>query len=128
MKGRYIFVGVTVYLLELIIILVAQHLGASDIVAVGLSFWIGLVISFILQKFFTFNDNRTHFKLVLSQVAAVAALVLFNFGFTLLCTHYLSNRLPVFVIRAGAIGVTTIWNFYLYKSKIFNRQEIILID
>jgi putative flippase GtrA len=123
MKGKYLIVGLGVYLIELVVIIVAQHLGASPLLAVGLSFWIGLIISFGLQKFVTFGDGRTHYKIVLKQVISVGILVLFNFGFTILCTKLLSSMLPVFIIRAGIIGVTSIWNFYLYKTHIFHRVQ-----
>jgi putative flippase GtrA len=128
MKGKYLGVGIGVYLIELLVILIAQNLGASTFLAVALSFWVGLFFSFLLQKFVTFQDRRTHYKVVLSQVIAVVMLVLFNFGFTLVCAHFLSKMLPAFIIRAGAIGITSIWNFYLYKSRIFKNQDTILID
>src|SRR4051812_34621007 len=75
---RYLVVGGSIYVLELIIIVAAQSLGASAVVAVGLSFWIGLIISFLLQKLVTFGDKRTHHKILITQVAAFSLLVLFN--------------------------------------------------
>lgn len=116
---RYVFVGGSTYVLELIAIVVAQRLGASAIVAVAISFWIGLLISFTLQKLVTFGDTRTHHKVLLPQIAAFTLLVLFNFGFTLLVTRLLQHDLPTVVIRTLAIGVTTLWNFYLYQRRIF---------
>jgi hypothetical protein len=38
--GRYLVIGGSVYLFELVVIFVAQNMGASAIVAVGLSFWL----------------------------------------------------------------------------------------
>lgn len=125
---RYLAVGLGVYLIELCVIFIAQASGGSDLFAVGLSFWIGLIVSFILQKFVTFRDSRTQSKIVLFQIAAVVALVLFNFAFTLICTSLLASVLPVFIIRGGAIAVTTMWNFYLYKSRIFRGQKLLPIE
>jgi putative flippase GtrA len=122
-SGRYLVIGVSVYLFELVVIFVAQKLGASAIVAVGLSFWLGLVVSFILQKFVTFNDKRTHHRVLLPQIIAVSLLVLFNFGFTLAVAKVLAALLPAVVIRTLALGMTTIWNFYLYKTHIFKPAE-----
>jgi putative flippase GtrA len=120
---RYLITGVSVYLFELAVIFAAQAAGASSIVAVGLSFWSGLVLSFIIQKFFTFSDKRTHHKVLIPQVVAVTLLVLFNFGFTLLVTKLLQDRLPPTVTRTLALGITTMWNFYLYKTRIFKKSE-----
>jgi putative flippase GtrA len=120
--GRYIVIGGSVYVLELIVIIIAQQLGASAVLAVGLSFWIGLVVSFILQKLVTFGDKRLRRRVLLPQIAAFSLLVLFNFGFTLLVTHFLSPALPAVLTRTLALGITTIWNFYLYKTRIFKTS------
>jgi putative flippase GtrA len=124
-KYRYLIVGGSIYVLELIVIVIAQKMGASPIVAVAWSFWIGLVISFGLQKLFTFGDRRMHHKVVLSQFVAVCLLVLFNFGFTILVTNLLSPPFPPVVTRTVALGITTIWNFYLYKTRIFKAAEVV---
>jgi putative flippase GtrA len=116
---RYLIIGVGVYALELVVIVVAQALGASAVVAVGLSFWIGLVVSFILQKFVTFGDKRVHHKVLIPQIIAFSLLVLFNFGFTLLVTKLLYKVVPAVITRTLALGITAIWNFYLYKTRIF---------
>lgn len=120
-KGRYLLVGGSVYGLELIIIVAAQAAGASAVVAVAISFWIGLVVSFILQKFVTFQDKHTHHKILIPQIIAVSLLVLWNFGFTILVTKLFTFAPPV-VTRTIALLITTIWNFYLYKTRIFNRE------
>lgn len=116
---RYLIVGFSVYVLELLVIVIAQALGASAVVAVGISFWAGLLVSFGLQKLVAFRDKRLHHKVVLIQFAAFTLLVLFNFGFTLLVARLLSGAIPAVLSRTVALGITTLWNFYLYKTKIF---------
>lgn len=127
---RYLFVGGSVYLFELLVIAVAQHLGASPMIAVGLSFWLGFFVSFALQKLVAFSDSRMHRRIVASQLLAVGALVIVNFCFTLLVTKLLSNLVPAAVARTLALAVTTTWNYYLYKTRIFNRHVVntMLID
>lgn len=124
--GRYLIIGVSVYIFELVIIVVAERLGATALVAVGLSFWFGLIVSFVLQKFVTFGDKRTHHKIILAQFLAVCLLVLFNFGFTLLVTELLKNLLPPTITRTIALAITTIWNFYLYKTRIFKTDDPVI--
>lgn len=121
--GRYLVIGVSVYLFELAIIVVAQWLGAGDLLAVALSFWLGLVTSFILTKFVTFGDKRIHHKILIPQIIAVSVLVLFNFGFTLLLTDVLATLVHPAISRTIALAITTFWNFYLYKTRIFKTED-----
>jgi len=121
MTKRYLVIGVSVYIFELLVIIVAQKLGSSAVVAVGLSFWLGLLVSFALQKLVAFGDKRMHHKVLIPQVIAFSLLVLFNFGFTLLVTKLLSPPLPAMVARTLALGTTTLWNFYLYKTRVFRN-------
>ena len=121
--GKYLIVGGSVYLLELAVIVLAQNAGATAVEAVSISFVIGLIVSFILQKFVTFGDKRVHHKILLPQFIAVTLLVIFNFCFTVLMTKIFTHLLPAVVIRTLAIGVTTLWNFYLYRTRIFKTDE-----
>jgi putative flippase GtrA len=102
-----------------LIILIAQRLGASAVAAVAISFWLGLAVSFSLQKIITFGDKRLQRKVLVPQAVAYGLLVLFNFGFTVLVTGLLSPPVPPVITRTLAIAITTIWNFYLYKTRIF---------
>lgn len=124
-SGRYLVIGGSVYLIELAVIVVAQKLGASPTLAVGISFWIGLIISFTLTKLVTFGDKRIHHRILVPQIIAFSLLVLFNFGFTILVTSWLQNILPPVVTRTIALGITTIWNFYLYRTRIFKTDEVV---
>jgi len=117
---RYLIIGVSVYLFELLVIVIAQWWGASGVVAVTFSFWLGLIVSFLLQKLVTFQDKRTHHTVLVPQIAAFGLLVLFNFGFTILVTNLLVSFVPATITRTIALGITTLWNFYLYKTRIFS--------
>jgi len=123
--ARYIVVGLCTYAFELGLIEIAIHEGMAAVPAVALSFWFGLLLSFTVQKLFTFGDRRTHHRVVLPQIAAYSALVLFNFGFTLLVTKLLQHDLPVVEVRTLALGITTIWNYWLYKTRIF---QVAIVD
>lgn len=123
---RYLFIGGSVYVFELAVIVMAQGLGANAVEAVGLSFWLGLIVSFALQKLVTFGDKRVHHSVLIPQLTAFSLLVLFNFGFTILVAHLLRHVIPAVLSRTLALGTTTTWNFYLYKTRIFkNSQELL---
>src|SRR5262249_50239918 len=115
---RYLIIGGSVYVFELIVIVAAQQLGASAPWAVAISFCLGTLVSFWLQKLVTFGDKRLYHRVVIPQLIAVAALVLWNLGFSVALTKLLEDRLPAVVSRTIALGLTTIWNFYLYKTRI----------
>ena len=118
-KGRYLLVGGLVYLIELIIIVITRSTGASSVTSVTLSFWVGVVLSFALQKLVTFQDRRMHHKILGGQIIAVGALVLFNYGFTVGLVASLSAASPI-ITRTIALVITTVWNYYLYKTRIFH--------
>jgi putative flippase GtrA len=120
---RYLFVGGSVYILEVIIIIALQRAGASGVQAVAISFTVGLVVSFLLQKLFTFRDKRMAHRIVLTQALAVIALVVFNFGFTVAMTKIFEQMVSPVIIRTVALGMTTIWNFYLYRTRIFTPSN-----
>jgi len=120
---RYLIVGGAVYLLELWIIVVAQQRGATPTEAVAISFTAGLIVSFFLQKIVTFGDKRMHHKVVLRQAIAVGLLVVWNLCFTVLLTRLLQSVVPPTVTRTIALLITTIWNFYLYKTRIFTPVQ-----
>jgi putative flippase GtrA len=120
---RYLFIGGSVYVLELLIILLAQHLGASPVCAVAISFSIGTLVSFFLQKFITFSDKRMHHRILVPQLIATGLLIVWNLVFSVLITKLLQHHLPPVVTRTLALGITTIWNFYLYKTRIFKNDE-----
>ncbi len=124
---RYLVIGGTVYVFELTVIVLVQWLGASPVWAVAISYTLGTLVSFFLQKLVTFGDKRMHHRILLPQLIATTVLVLWNFGFSVLLAGLLSQRLPTVVIRTLALGVTTIWNFYLYKTRIFKPHDTALI-
>lgn len=123
---RYLIVGGSVYAFELAVIVVAQWWGATAVWAVAISFCLGTAVSFLLQKLVTFGDKRMHHRIVIPQLIATVLLVLFNLGFTVLVTKLLSPPVPAVVTRTLALLVTTLWNFYLYRTRIFkNATEVI---
>ena len=118
----YLIIGASVYAFEIFIIFIAQQLGATPLLAVGLSFWLGLIVSFGLQKLVTFRDKRLGHRVLIPQLIAFMLLVIVNFGFTIFVTQLLSGIVSPFVSRTGALGITAIWNFYLYKTRLFKAD------
>ena len=120
---RYVVIGGTVYLFELAVIVLAQAYGASPEWAVAISFCLGTLVSFFLQKLVTFGDKRMHHRVLIPQLIAMTLLIIWNLAFSVLLTKLLQNHVPAVVSRTIALGVTTIWNFYLYKTRIFKNAD-----
>lgn len=120
---RYIVVGACSYLIEMMALFSLRYgLKLSPIKAVAISFWVGLVVAFVLQKLITFKnyDKRAH--IVIGQMAAYGLLVAWNYGFTLVGVKLLSRSVSVFIIRTTAILIITSWNFIVY-SKLFTKNQ-----
>lgn len=123
---RYLIVGGSVYAFELLIILFAQTMGASPVWAVAIAYCLGTATSFFMQKLVTFGDKRMHHRILIPQMVATALLILWNLGFSVVVTKLLQQHAPAVATRTLALAVTTIWNFYLYKTRIFkNSAEVI---
>lgn len=120
---RYLFIGGSVYIFELAVIVIAQAWGASAVWAVAISFCLGTLVSFFLQKLVTFSDRRMHHRILIPQLIATALLIAWNLGFSVLVTKLLQDHLPAVATRTLALAITTIWNFYLYKTRIFKQPE-----
>jgi putative flippase GtrA len=124
---RYLLIGGSVYVFELLVIVAAQAFGASTTWAVAISFCLGTLVSFFLQKLVTFGDKRMQHQVLVPQMIATGLLIAWNLAFSVLMAYALEHFLPAVVIRTLALGITTIWNFYLYKTRIFNQQNEELI-
>ena len=121
---RYIIVGGTSYAIELAALLLLVHvLHFNTTLAVSVGFWLGLVISFLLQKFLAFKNTDTRARRLTIQTVYYALLVLFNYGFTLLFVHLLEPFIDLSIARTLALIITTAWNYVIYKKVIFTEVK-----
>lgn len=121
---RYIAVGATAYIIEITTIYVLHHnLKLSSVRSIAISYWIGFVVAFIMQKVITFKNYDRSPKIITGQLAKYSLLVIWNYGFTLLLAVLFDKTLSVFIIRTGAILVTTAWNYLIYKA-LFKKPEL----
>lgn len=113
---RYIIVGSTAYLFEMATLYGLRiGLGFSPLKSVAISFWVGFIVAFLLQKIVTFKNHEKHARAIAKQLAGYSLLVGWNYGFTLVSVRLLSGTLSVFVIRTLVIMIITSWNFVLYR-------------
>lgn len=119
---KYIAVGGAAYICEISTLLVLTRIFKfSGFKAVAVSFWVGFVVAFVLQKLITFQNYDNSAPEVGKQLGLYSLLVGWNYGFTLLAVNALQSLAPVLVIRTFVILIVTFWNYYLYKH-IFRQK------
>jgi putative flippase GtrA len=119
---RYLLVGGTAYLAEISVLWALHYpLGLNALISTAISFWVGFLIAFLLQKIFTFQNHDRRRHVVARQLVIYSLLVGWNYIFTLLMVASLEDKLSVIVIRTLVILATTVWNFAIYKQ-IFPSQ------
>lgn len=117
---RYIFIGGLSFAIEAGAIFTFIYLlKLNPVTSVALSFWIGLIVSFVLQKIFAFRDKKNTAKHIARQSIAYAILIVVNYIFTLLFVAIFETLLGVFVARTIALIITTAWNYIVYSKIIF---------
>lgn len=120
---RYLITGGVGFAVEILIILLFVHvLRTSAVIAVAVSFWVGLVASFLMQKLFTFKNADHTTKALTKQTFLFAVLVAVNYIFTLVFVAIVNPILDMPTItRACALLITTAWNYFVYKHIIFRK-------
>jgi putative flippase GtrA len=122
---RYIIIGGCAYLIEMGSLYGLRHtFGLRPVAAVAISFWIGFIAAFILQKLITFKNYEKGMRAMTRQASGYILLVAWNYGFTLFMTHLLSGHLSVYVIRTGVILVIVFWNFWIYRE-LFKGEQVV---
>jgi len=91
----------------------------------GSSFCIGLATSFLLNRLWVFSSHvKKYEKRAHHQLAFYAGLSLINLMLTLLLVAYFKREgIDPRIGKILASGLTSIWNFILFKAFIFRHLE-----
>ncbi|HEY8992728.1 MAG TPA: GtrA family protein [Candidatus Microsaccharimonas sp.] len=120
---RYLFVGGFSYVIEIATLYsFNQLLHVSATISVTISFWVGFIIAYTLQKLITFQNKEKSRKALTKQLIGYSLLVLWNYAFTLLVVELFHASVSVIILRTIVIAITTVWNYFLYK-KLFRVTE-----
>lgn len=112
---RYLGVGGIAFLLELATLVFLKSTGLSDLFAVSISFWVGFLVAFFLQKTLTFQNKERGKRMLAKQLVAYSLLVAFNYIFTLSIVALFSSVVAIYILRALTVAITTIWNYFIYR-------------
>lgn len=114
---RYLVVGAVAYLVEMFSLFGLHHgLSFSPIKAVAVSFWVGFIVAFTLQKLVAFQNYDKRARAVAGQLAYYSLLVAWNYMFTLAMVKLFNHLASVFIIRTMVILIITSWNFIIYSA------------
>lgn len=120
---RYILVGGISFAAELALLLLFT--GVFDIqrtIATAVTFWVGLILAFVLQKLFAFKDYQKDLRAISRQGVSYGLLVAWNYTFTLFVVSVFPSRYLVFS-RVLAVAITTVWNYFIYRKVIFSPHR-----
>jgi len=120
---RYLFVGGLSFVIEIsALYILNQLLHIHPTVSVAISFWVGFVVAYVLQKLVTFKNKERTRRAIAKQLIGYSLLVLWNYLFTLAVVELFQDTLSVLLLRTIVIAITTVWNYVLYK-KLFRVTE-----
>ncbi len=123
---RYLFSGGVAYITEMAsLVMFREALGLSPVAAVAISFWVGFVAAFLLQKLVTFKNYERAVHRLAKQMGGYGLLTVWNYAFTLLLARLFARTTSIFVIRTGTIAIITLWNFFVYQ-KMFKNQDAVV--
>jgi putative flippase GtrA len=93
-------------------------------IANSISFCLGLLTSFILNRIWTFTHSLPYDKKGTHQLSYYVVLAVINFLLTNLIVEVLA-RLSVnpLIAKPIAMIVTSLWNYTLFKFFIFNHKK-----
>lgn len=114
----YLVIGGLSYVIDAgLLYVLSARLGVALWAAASVGFWTSVVANFGLNHlvFRSVTGGPVHL-----HVLRYGALLLFNFVFTLLLLEAgAALGAPVLVTKTVAVGVTTCWNFVLYRTWVF---------
>lgn len=117
---RYVIVGLISVGIDYSTLLAAYRVFSLDLpVATTIGFLVGLLVNFLLNKFWAFQADHST-KRSVQQGLMVALLVGFNLLVTNIVIVYLHRwHVGPEVSKVLTTGMITLWNYVLYKKLIF---------
>lgn len=121
--ARYLVSGGTAFSLEYVAFLFLFYIvSAPSVAANTVSFMIGFVVSFGLNKLWVFHGDQG--KKTQHQIGLYFALALVNLAITNIAILWLIEvGTPGYAAKIVLIGCVAVWNFILFSKLIFNRSK-----
>jgi putative flippase GtrA len=123
---RFSMVGILNFTVDLLVFTVLNSIFKLDyLLCQALGYTAGLINSFVLNKFWTFNDKTIN-KQTTAQLAKFILVNLFTLSITLIVMKILVANLSlnVFLAKIFIPAVSSVLNFFGYKLLAFNEKNI----
>lgn len=128
--GRFLVAGVGVTLLDFALYALLIHAGFGVILANYCSTIVALIVSFFINKQFTFRsqDTRRVRQFVRFVVVSLIGIWVIQPVLIWLCMPltlplFSDNTLAALAAKVVATGGSMIWNYVLYKTVVFNEES-----
>lgn len=121
---RYAVVGVTSLVADYLVFLTLYYIfDTGTAVAAPAGIILGLIVNFILNKLWSFDNQESSKKNVTKQIVLYLLLVLVNILFTYFLIETLKNAFNFEPkhIKLLASACTIMWNYTIYQKIIFKN-------
>lgn len=118
--ARYGSLGLVTAGLELaafVVLDIVMHIYAASVV----SFFVGLITSFLFNKFLVFKNTK---KVTQKEVAQFATLGLANSQLSAIITWSIAFITPGYTAKIISIVFIAIWNYLIMNFIIFRKQDV----
>lgn len=129
-KIRFVIVGGGNTLLDFVLLFLFTGLGVNKFVANYLSTGISMIVSFFVNKSFTFKNKTGNAKkqfvafLVVTIIGLWVIQPLVIWVVTHLLTPYVPNEeINLFIAKLIATVASLVWNYLLYSRLVFKKLE-----
>lgn len=129
-KIRFLFVGVGLTVLDFVLLFTFVHLGVDTIPANYLSTGLSFIVSYVVNRNFTFkahSGNKVKQFILFIAVTVIAIWVLqplvIYFIMTIPFIAGLNQSLGLFIAKILATVVSLVWNYVLYAKLVFRENK-----
>ena len=129
-KIRFLFVGGGVSVLDFVILFALTFAGMDKFIANYISTGISMVVSFFVNKSFTFKNTSKTAKrqfvlfivVTITGLWALQPLVIWVVT-SGLAPFIASDEATLFIAKVIATGASLVWNYLLYSRLVFKKES-----
>lgn len=117
---RYVIVGILAFSSDYSLLILQYYLFHISLgLATTTSYIIGLIISFSLNRRWTFGSRGRH-KHIILQGLEYGTLAIINYLFTFFSIKFLhDHNIQPYISKIVTMACITIWNYFIYRYVIF---------
>jgi putative flippase GtrA len=123
---RYLIIGIAAFSIEYVSFAILSTVGAALIISQSLSFFCGLMISFVGNRKVTFNSIESSYALSSgSQLWRYALLALINLILSNVALYVLVEAASVNTLISKIVVMVAVvgWNYVLFNKIIFRTNQ-----